>query len=109
MRILNIVHDVRPAFQRDDQKDGRPGHADVVEADGILKGILLARPTVGVVLIPVDAACVIWLVGEGWRSGRFLALQVVETAIRQVGAPMHAIVLIQAADPVLVTVFILVV
>lgn len=109
MRILDVVHDVGPALQRDDEEDGGPGHADVVEGDGILEGVLLARPTVRVVLVPVDAAGVIGLIGERRRPGRLLALEVVEAAVGQVGAPVHAVVLVQAADPVLVAVLILVV
>ena len=56
MRVLDEVHDVRPALQRDDQENGDPGQADVVKGDGAVEGVGGARGALGVVLVPVDAA-----------------------------------------------------
>lgn len=39
-------------------EDGDPGIADVVKVDGALKGVVLPRGAVGVVLVPVDTSSV---------------------------------------------------
>lgn len=109
MCILDVVHNIRPPLKGNNEKNGRPGHADVIKGDGILKGILLPWPAVRVVLVPVDAARIIWFVRVRVRPGRFVAVEVIETTTRQVIAPVHAIVLVQTADVVLVAVLILVV
>lgn len=41
--------------ERTYQKYGHPGHADIIEGNRALKGILPLRHTDGVVLVPVDA------------------------------------------------------
>ena len=51
--VLDEVHDVRPALQGDDQEDGHPGQADVVEADGPVKGVGGPDSAGGVVTVPV--------------------------------------------------------
>lgn len=40
------------------QEYGHPGHADVVEGYGALKGILPLLFARGIILIPIDARCV---------------------------------------------------
>lgn len=109
MSVLDIVHNVRPSLERNHQKDRRPGHSDVVERDGVLKGVVQSRPALGVVLVPVDAARIVRLVAKWGRPSRFLARQMIVPGRRQVIAPMHAVILVQAAYPVLVAVLVLVI
>ena len=54
VRVLDEVHDVSPALQGDDQEDRHPGQADVVEADGPVKGVGGADSAGGVVTVPVN-------------------------------------------------------
>ena len=55
VRVLDEVHDVRPALQGDDQEYRHPGQADVVEADGSVKWVGGTDGAAGVVLVPVHA------------------------------------------------------
>lgn len=60
--ILDVVHDVRPALQRDHEEDGDPCEADVVERDGALEGVLVHHAALVVVDVPVDARLVVHFV-----------------------------------------------
>lgn len=70
VRILYIIHDVRPALQRYDQKDGHPRHANVVERNGALERIAAQLRAVRVILIPINARRIRWkVVGERFGRG----------------------------------------
>ena len=108
MGVLNVVHDVRPALQTDHQEDGSPGHAHVVEGDGVLKRVLVAGPALGVVLVPIDTMGVIGvIVAEGLCA--LMADHVVVSGRRQINASVHTVVLIHAADIIFVQVLVLVI
>lgn len=73
MRVLNIIHNVRPSFQTDHQKNRDPSESDVVETNWALEGIPGAGPTFGVILIPIDAGIVCRWVIVRESSGRVIA------------------------------------
>ena len=52
--VLNEVHDIGPALQGDDEEDGHPGQADVVETDGSVEWVGGADGAGVVVLVPVN-------------------------------------------------------
>lgn len=62
MGVLNVVHNVGPALEADDQEDGCPGHTHVVERDGVLERVLIAGFAFGVILIPIDTIGIIGIV-----------------------------------------------
>ena len=53
---LYKVHDISPPLERDDEEDGDPGEANIVEGDRAIERVGRARCALGVVLVPVDAA-----------------------------------------------------
>ena len=53
--VLNKIHHIRPALQRDDQEYRHPGQPDVVEGDGSVEGVGGTDGAAGVVLVPVHA------------------------------------------------------
>ena len=55
VRVLHEVHHVRPALEADDQENGDPGEADVVERDGSVERVEFSWLALCVVLVPVDA------------------------------------------------------
>lgn len=107
--ILYVIHYVRPAFEGDDQKDRGPCHANIVERERILERILLARPTLRIVLVPIDTARIGRLIGGGRRAGWLGTGEMIITGRRQIETSVHAIILVHAANVVLVSIFVLVI
>ena len=56
---LYKVHDISPPLERDDEEDGDPGEANIVEGDRPIERVGRARCALGVVLVPVHAAVLI--------------------------------------------------
>lgn len=86
------------------EEDGDPGEADVVERDGALERVLLAGPAVRVVLVPVDARAVDGQAVRPDGQARHDAVVAVAALVlgrRQRRARVHAVVLGQRADVVL--------
>ena len=50
---LYKVHDISPPLERDDEEDGDPGEANIVEGDRAIERVGRARRALGVVLVPV--------------------------------------------------------
>ena len=72
---LKVDQKKRRNLRRTHQEYGNPGQADIVERHGSLKRVLVARPALGVVLVPVDTRAVcgqVWIV----RPRRLQTLQV---------------------------------
>ena len=56
---LYKVHDISPPLERDDEEDGDPGEANIVEGDRPIERVGRACCALGVVLVPVHAAVLI--------------------------------------------------
>ena len=56
---LYKVHDISPPLERDDEEDGDPGEANIVEGDRAIERVGRACCALGVVLVPVHAAVLI--------------------------------------------------
>ena len=80
-------------------KNSDPGQPDVVEGDGILERVAVARPTISVVLMPVDTRGIGGGVVAEWNS-RIIACQPVEGEVRQVLTFCHALVVLTTADKI---------
>ncbi len=101
MCVLDIVHDISPGLQADDEKDSDPRQPDVVKRDRPLERVLVASVAQRVVPVPVDALAVVGQRGPVVPQ-RPVALDALGRRVRlQVVAPVHAAVLGQRADVVL--------
>lgn len=79
VRILNVVHNIRPAFQGNDQEYSDPRHSDVIERNRSLKRIATQLRAIRIVLVPVYARSVRRvIVGVGLCAG-FNCLRLLKT------------------------------
>ena len=90
----------KPLWSDSYQENGHPGETDVVEGDGPVEGVLVARLAVRVVQVPVDA---VGLVVQSRLHG-CVALAVALFVRGQVVALVHARAVGHRADVVLLTV-----